>query len=247
MQIVFRLLICFANFFLFFSAVHAQAYVQDSDFVQSSISNSIDFYEKYVGENMHLYNGSEYVPYDFHIKGNPYYATNLFQNGSINYDGTSYQNILISYDIVRDEVTTNRYHENFRIKLVTAKIAWFSVLNHFFVRILQDSSNKSIINTGFYDRLYDGKIKLFAKRTKKIQETVTADEGQKLWFEENDLYYVKKTDKYYAVSGKSGLLDIFKDRKKDIEKYWKKNKIRFKDDPENTILKTVEYYDQFKN
>ena len=157
-----------------------------------------------------------------------------------------FRNVLMAYDIVRDEVTTNRYNENFRMKLVSEKIAYFSLFGHFFVRLVQDSLSKSLIPTGFYDRLYNGKIKLFAKRQKIIKETVTADEGDKLWFEENDLYFFYKNDKYYSIKSKNDLLGFFKDRKKDVKRYLRKNKIKFKKDPETTILKSVEYYDQLK-
>lgn len=148
---------------------------------------------------------------------------------------------------MRDELTTNRYNQNFRITLVNEKIAYFSLYNHYFVRLIQDSINKSIITTGFYDRLYNGKLKLFAKREKKIKEKVTAEEGDQLWFEENDRYFILRNNKYFSVKDKKDLFDFFKDRKKDVKKYLRKNKIKFKDDPELAILKSVEYYDQLKN
>jgi hypothetical protein len=222
-------------------------YAQDSTSSQLSTSNAITFYNKFIGEDAHLYNGSEHAPYDFRIKGHPYFESNLLHSGFVNYDSVLYQNINMAYDIVRDELTANRYNQNFRVTLVNEKIAYFSILNHYFVRLIQDSINKLIITTGFYDQLYNGKLKLFAKRQKKIIETVTADEGDKLWFEENDLYFILRNNKYFSVKDKNDLFDLFKDRKKDLKKYLRKNKIKFKDDPELAISKSVEYYDQLKN
>jgi hypothetical protein len=220
---------------------------QDSTSSQLSTSNAIAFYNKFIGEDAHLYNGSEHTLYDFRIKGHPYFESNLLQSGFVNYDSILYQHINMAYDIVRDELTTNRYNQNFRITLVNEKIAYFSILNHYFVRIIQDSINKSIITTGFYDQLYNGKLKLFAKRPKKIIEKVTAEEGDQLWFEEHDGYFILRNNKYFSVKDKNNLFDFFKDRKKDLKKYLRKNKIKFKDDPELAILKSVEYYDQLKN
>ncbi len=237
------LLFYFFNSILFLNTLCAQ----DSSSAQLSTSNAIAFYNKYIGESSHLYSGSEHAPYEFRINGNPYFESNLLQNGSINYNDILFRNVLMAYDIVRDEVTTNRYNENFRMKLVSEKIAYFSLFGHFFVRLVQDSLSKSLIPTGFYDRLYNGKIKLFAKRQKIIKETVTADEGDKLWFEENDLYFFYKNEKYYSIKSKNDLLDFFRDRKKDVKRYLRKNKIKFNKDKETTILKSVEYYDQLKN
>ena len=239
---------CLSFFYIFTSILFLNTLcAQDSSSAQLSTSNAIAFYDKYIGEGSHLFNGSEHAPYDFRIKGDPYFVSNLFQPGYISYDSVFFRQVNMAYDIVRDEVTTNRFGINFRMKLVSEKIAYFSLFNHFFVRIVEDSANKSLITTGFYDRLYDGKIKLFVKRQKKIKETVTADEGDKLWFEENDLYFIYKNLKYYSIKSKKDLFDFFKDRKKDLRIYLRKNKIKFKNDPEITILKSIEYYDQLKN
>jgi hypothetical protein len=241
------LLLCRVSFsILVFISFFYTLSAQDSNSAPLSTSNAIAFYNKYIGEESHLYNGTEHAPYDFRIKGNPYFESNLLQSGFVYYFGMLYQQVNMAYDIVRDELTANRYDQNFRITLVNEKIAYFSLFNHYFVRIVPDSNNKSI-TTGFYDRLYDGKIKLFAKRQKKIKETVTADEGDKLWFEENDLYFIFRNNKYYSIKDKNNLFDFFKDRKKDLKKYLRKNKIKFKNDPELAILKSVEYYDQLKN
>jgi hypothetical protein len=228
---------------LFFNTLSAQ----DSTQSQLSTSNAIAFYNKFIGEDAHLYNGSEHALYDFRIKGFPYFESNSLQTGFVNYDSVLYQQVNMAYDIVRDELTINRYNQNFRITLVNEKITYFSLLNHYFVRLIQDTINKSIITTGFYDRLYNGKLKLFAKRQKKIIEKVTAEEGDQLWFEEHDGYFILRNNKYFSIKDKKDLFDFFKDRKKDLKRYLRKNKIRFKDAPELAILKSVEYYDQLKN
>ncbi|HLY68488.1 MAG TPA: hypothetical protein VKR53_02095 [Puia sp.] len=228
---------------LFFNTLYAQ----DSISPPTSSSNAIAFYNKFIGEDAHLYNGSEHALYDFRIKGFPYFESNVLQVGFVNYDSILYQQINMAYDIVRDELTINRYNQNFRMTLVNDKIAYFSLLNHYFVRIIQDSLNRATITTGFYDRLYNGKLKLFAKRQKKIIETVTAEEGDKLWFEESDSYFILRNNIYFSIKDKNNLFDFFKDRKKDLKKYLRKNKIKFKDGPETAILKAIEYYDKLKN
>jgi hypothetical protein len=243
MWLLFRVVIYTAFSSLYLNILCAQ----DSSSTQTSTSNAIAFYNKYIGEDAHLYNGSEHTLYDFRIKGHPYFETNLLQVGFICYDDVLYRQVVLGYDIVRDEITTNRYNNNFRISLANAKVAYFSLLNHYFVRLEQDSINKTVLTGGFYDRLYNGHLKLFAKRVKKINETVTADEGDKLWFEENDLYFIQRNKKYYPIKDKNELFEFFKDIKKDLKKYLRKNKIKFKDDPESAILSSVKYYDQLKN
>jgi hypothetical protein len=230
-------------FILFLDIANAQ----DLTNSRTSTSIAVDFYSKFIGEDSHLYNGSEHAPYDFRIRGDAYFESNLLTKGFIKYDEVLYPMVNMAYDIVRDEVTTNRYNENFRIKLVSEKIAYFSVFNHYFTRLVHDSINKSFITTGFYDVLHDGKIKFLSRRQKKIMEKVTADEGDQLWFEENDLFIVQKEGNYYQIKDKSELFNLFKDRKKELKRYLRKSKIKFNKNPEYAILKTVEYFDQSKN
>jgi hypothetical protein len=223
------------------------SYSQDSNAVKSpAIGTAISFYNKYIGENSSLFNGSEYVAYDFRIRGHQYFEWRALQKGTVNYDNTLYEGVNIGYDIARDELITYRYNDNLRIQLVSEKISYFSWPGHFFVRLLQDSSSKPLITTGFYERLYNGNIKLFAKRTKKVLELVTAD-GDDLWFKESNAYFVKKNDQYFSVQTKSQLYELISDRKKDVKRYLRKNKIKFRKDPETTILTAIKYYDQLKN
>ena len=66
---------------------------QDSSSAQLSTFNAIAFYNKYIGESSHLYNGSEHALYDFRIKGDPYFESNLLQPGSINYNDVLFSKI----------------------------------------------------------------------------------------------------------------------------------------------------------
>jgi hypothetical protein len=222
-----------------------QAFLQDSNTYDLPQKNAIEFYYKSFGQNAHLYNGSEYVTYDVHIKGNPYFLPDM-QSGALYYDGMGYENLPMIYDILHDELIINRYTQNFRIRLVNEKTSYFSLGNHFFIRIAQDTADNPVILTGYYERLYAGNITVLAKRRKRIEETVLA-EGVSSQFIEDDLFYIKKYNIYYTVRNKRTVLEIFKERKKDIQKFLRKNKIKFKKNPEYAIVRMTEFYDQIKN
>ena len=227
------------------SKIFGQALFQDSNSYDLPQKNAIDLYYKSFGQNAHLYNGSEYVTYDVHIKGNPYFLPDM-QSGALYYDGMGYENLPMIYDILHDELIINRYTQNFRIRLVNEKTSYFSLGNHFFIRISQDSTDNPVVLTGYYERLYNGNITVLAKRRKRIEETVLA-EGVSSQFIEDDLFYIRKDAIYYTVRNKRTVLDIFKERKKDIQKFLRKNKIKFKKNPEYAIVRMTEFYDQIKN
>ncbi len=216
------------------------------DSLQPAAKNAADIYYKAIGENNHLYNGSEYVAFPYTAEKNPFFKSVIVANGSINYDGTLYNEVPLVYDIFRDEVITNRYKENYRIKLVNEKIGYFFLSGHEFIRIVKDSNNSTVPETGFYDRLYNGKVTALSRRVKKMGDTVTSS-GTVTHYFEADQYFIKKEGIYYPVHNKKTTLSVFRDRKKDVQKLLRKNKIKFKQDHEAWIVKAAEYYDQLKN
>ena len=57
-------------------------------------------------------------------------------------------------------------------------------------------------------------------------------------------YYIRKESRFYPVNSKRTLLNILKPKQKEVQRYLKKNKIKFNKDHENASLIAVEYYDQ---
>ncbi len=216
----------------------------DSVSSATALQNSIDFYYSFTGENSHLYIGTEYGGYNIRIMGNPYFDTVAMQSGSIYYNGTLYNNVPMLYDILNDDVIINRYNQNFRIRLTKEKISYFSVLTHTFIRIVPDSTGKVLPGIGFYDRIYNGKTEVLVKRTKDIKDDPTIANEIISRFLQHNSYFVRKHHLYFQVATRKSLLKLFDDRDKQIRKYLRKNKIKFRKQPEYTIVKAAQYYDQ---
>ncbi len=193
-----------------------------------------------VNDNAGLYNGTEYVMYDQHIKGTPYFMDGGQQGADIFFNGTLYTNVPLIYEITTDNVVARLFGQGLFIDLVNEKIKYFTLYGHTFVHLFQDSTNK-IISDGFYDRLYNGQTSVFVKRGKSIYEDPHTFEKS---FVENDHYYIYKNGTFYQVSGKGSVLNVFKDKKKDLSKYLRQNDIDFKKDPENAMVQLAEYYDK---
>ena len=219
----------------------------DSVSSATALQNTIDFYYSVTGENAHLYIGSEYGGYNNRIIGNPYFDTASFENGSIYYNGTLYNKVPMLYDIWNDNVIIYKYKQNYRIRLVNEKVSYFSILAHTFIRIVPDSTGKVLPGIGFYDRVYDGKTEVLVKRNKIIKDDPPiANEISSRYLQRNS-YFVKKHNVYFQVSTRKSLLELFDDRDKEIRKYLRKNKIKFRKQPEYTIIKAAQYYDLLTN
>jgi hypothetical protein len=53
-----------------------------------------------------------------------------------------------------------------------------------------------------------------------------------------------KKDVYYKFKNERSLLKILNDKKKEIQQYLKKNRVRYKDDPERSMIMAIEYYNR---
>jgi hypothetical protein len=241
-----RRILLFSFCFFGLHSIFAQGPIADSNTDQLAVKNAIDIYYNFIGENNHLNNGSEYVTPFYRESMHPYYKTILFSPGSVVYDDISYSNIALMYDIINDQLITNRYKMNYRIVLVNDKIKSFSLLGHNFVRIVQDSNSKSGISTGYFDQLYSGNLKVFVKRQKKREE-ILRDNELIARIVENDIVYIQKGEIYLPIKNKKTLFSVFRDQKNDLRKYLRRNNINFKENPENAIVKSAEYIDQLKN
>ncbi|MBC7923212.1 MAG: hypothetical protein H7Z75_19205, partial [Ferruginibacter sp.] len=159
-----------------FLPVRREAYGQlaesDTAFLRKSLAYATDLYTQAIGVHSSLYNGSQHVGYDPHVRSHPYLESDDWQAGSVRYDGVWYRDVSALYDIVGDELIIQHYNRGFEIQLLREKISHFSLPNHTFVRLVPDSTNAAL-RAGFYDQLYDGKVAVLAKRTKIVEESTT--------------------------------------------------------------------------
>lgn len=198
-------------------------------------------YDQPVNSQSRLYNGTEHYGYSYRIKGFAYFLEPGPQIGNIVYDELEYTQVPIWYDLVKDEVIVRHVNKYTRIALVSQKVKSFSISGHHFIRLEIDSLSGAPLATGFYEALYTGKTQVLARHVKTIREVIK-DEVERD-FESHDWYYIKKDNSYRNVKNLKSLLSVFGEQSKDIKQYLRKNGIRYKNDPANTIVKAAAYYD----
>ncbi len=163
-------------------------------------------------------------------------------DGSVVYWNELYENVPLLYDIQNDLIVTEHNRGN-PIKLVTEQVQSFTILGHTFVRLIRDDNNK--ISDGFYDQLYHGALKVYAKHSKAYREKLETQRVIPL-FDENTRYYLVKDGTFNVVKTKGSVLQVLNDRKQDVKNFIRKNRINFRDDRENAIVRVAEFYDTLK-
>lgn len=241
-------IILFLSFFLLpftSNKTFGQAPAKDSVYHYSHNDQLIKYFNKSIGEQSRLYNGRQYQPYDRKIKGNAYFLDTIAPiNGAVTYDGITYANAPILYDIYADDVLAQLYDKFTLFTLDNDKLQNFSLAGHYFFKIVADTLVKNnVIKTGFYDLLYNGKLALLAKRTKSIQSSGAVQIIIETDFVPKSYYYIKKDNRYYEVTSQSTLLDALKDHKKELQDYIKANRLKFGDNPERAMTTLCMYYD----
>lgn len=228
----------FFNFFSI-SSLFAQTLNTDSNLYHLAVQNVISLYNKKLEENIHLYNGMEYIEEHPGVIGSPYWKSSLLQPGSIYYDGALYQDVPLAYDIAKEEVVI-RNQQQLSIKLVPEKIEYIILLNQLFIRIESDSINNTGLQPGLYNVINNGPVTVLAKRRKTPLRVLQPTDHYE--FREQDSYFIREDEKYYSIDNKGTLLNALRDKNEEIKKFFKKNKFNFRKDLENAIIKTVDYY-----
>jgi hypothetical protein len=225
----------------------AQAVAVDSTNQQQIAYNHItDNFYTTIGAEKRIYTGKEYNGYSRNFIGNPYLMDiDEWHTGTIIYDGYTYKNMDLRYDVYADAVIILLYKSSLSISLPSENVESFDVFDRHFIHIKNNPAASNSVKTGFYDEMYRGKVKILARRMKDLQQQTDINGGIKSYFRPTVDYYALKNGEYYTVNSKGAFLDVFKDKKKQIQEFIKTNGIKFKKaTQEQAMVKIAAYYDQ---
>ncbi|HYE55186.1 MAG TPA: hypothetical protein VD996_10095 [Chitinophagaceae bacterium] len=209
-----------------------------------SIANPVyKMYISAVGGAANLYNGTEYTAIYPSTKGSAFLHAAGFQTGTISYQGVLYKEVPIAYDLVSNEIVIKGFKGQFT-KLSAGKIDSFMVDGRTFVRLKADENNKNRLPEDFYEILFNGKVKVYVKRKKQVERAFSAEEPYR--FASYNAYFVYKDGLYKQVTGRNGLIDVFRDKDNAIKDFVKDNKFDFRNGLEEAIVKTANYYSALK-
>ncbi|HET7001610.1 MAG TPA: hypothetical protein VFI33_09885 [Puia sp.] len=229
-----------------FICISSETYSQqtaDSVLYRESLANIHQVYFRQIGDNAQIYHGREFIRNGQKANGYPFYESDNLMAGSVFYQGTIYPGQSVYYNLVSDELITNNYPHNAFIVLSSDKVDSFAIGHHVFVPLVSDKSNR-LEKTGYYDQLYAGEPGLYAKREKRM---VVGSGSEETKYIQHDDYFIKLKNVFYAVDGKSELLDVLKDQEDVLKKYIRANKLNFKKDLESSLVLTTAYYSQLKH
>lgn len=235
------------NLLLFFIAtswaslhVHAQIGNEDSSMVSASAA-----YLKLMGENASLFNGAEYVSPRQQVDGFPFYGQENQYKGAIYFSGVWYFDLPIHLDLVNDKMLMWSYDGSRLLVLNAEKIEKVKLGERQFVNASLYSSFISSNKTGFYQLVYDGKIKVMAKMQKVIVQKSASDRAF-AFYKQFTKYFIVVNEKWSEVGSKNAVLNLLADKRDDLKAYITKEKLNYKKSTEIFLEKIVRFYETNK-
>ncbi|MDO7875097.1 hypothetical protein Q5H93_10175 [Hymenobacter sp. ASUV-10] len=192
-----------------------------------------------------LINGPEYENYAqryYTIVGHQFFLTPEKHAGGVFYNGYYFDNLRLSYDVVRDQVVLPQPTSPLQFRLVNEKVGYFVIDGHRFVRLQPDSAASRVLGPGYYEVLHTGPAQVLARRAKRIQEQ-NRDQRVNAVFIVTDKLFVNKSGQYFAISKKSAALRPFADRSSEMQRYVQEQKLRFnRPNLEASVVRLAQYY-----
>ncbi len=232
---------CIGLLFQFFciSKTYSQQFT-DSVLRLESVHNIRQNYLIGIGDNAEIYHGSEYIRNGIKAVGFPFFETDGMVPASVSYQGNTYFNLNLYYNLVSDEIIISNYAHNALIALPYDKIDSFTIGNHVFIS-LNTKDFTGLFNDGFYEQLFSGETAIYAKREKKLVIGTGSEENKYIQY---DNFFIKLKNVFYKVDGKNSLLELFKDQEPALKKYIRTHKLNFKKKLESSLVLTTIYYSQ---
>lgn len=205
---------------------------------------AVDLYHAATGKNTPLFSGHEYPDYPFRFSiGHPYFSSDKWTLGTVTYQGITYEKVPLLYNLVTDNLIILNDSGLLKIQLVKEQVKAFSLGAHQFIHVCTHALQAGNLKCGFYDVLESGKATLLARRTKNLQ-TVVTDKVQ-VNVAARIFFFIGKNGVFKPINSRKDLLHFFADQK-EVQRFIKKNRIRYRSQPERALTEAVAFYNGLK-
>lgn len=224
-------------------SLFAQQYYNDSAIVSGAAEHAKLYYNQKRGNEAAIYNGVLYHPYPSFIEGIAYFLADNWEPGKVVYDNILYENILMKYDLVTDQlVVVSKQKASAPLSLYSPRVKEFSFAGLKFI-YSNEVSGMASLKKGIYQELVKGRASAYCKSEKTIWERISGDRLQRS-FEEKKRYYIVKDNRSYLITTKKDLVNALKDQKKGVQDILKNKKMKFRINIEEIIIAVTEFYNK---
>jgi hypothetical protein len=217
-------------FFLLFDTVlvcFGQQNKIDKSFDDKLVDELSSRVDSFFESDFLIKNGRYYIPRYQRVKGHPYFNDNKWTTGNVLLGSCFYPNVQLLFDLyLNGVICAIKLPGNDELPLILNNdiITSFDIGGHSFIN---SKTTEGLPGNGFYEIIYqDGKLKAYAKWTKKFLNIYTRENLGEFDVQRRILY-LSRNGKTYEISSKNIFLNSFGDKKKKIKAYMHKNRMKF--------------------
>ncbi|GAA4276158.1 hypothetical protein [Aquimarina mytili] len=197
-----------------------------------------DWFDKVLGkEHTGLYNGKQYVDLDvnrIYENKNAFFLSDKVMLGSVTYDGQTYYNIGMKYNLEKDMllVALKSATTASTIQLISDKIEEFVIEDFRFKRVVGSFEEGDLIN-GFYQVLVENSsYSLLKKHKKNRRKIIQAGKLVSYKFVSDNSYILFVNQGFKKITTKADIINIYPIHKKEIKEFYEAYKRLRKSDPD---------------
>ena len=192
--------------------------------------------------------GVVYEPENYNSVGHPFFSEDKFLNTSLIYNGQEYNDLRIKYDVYNQNIILYQdlYPDQYRfLKLNNNLIKEFVITDHlnrkhYFKTF--DNLSDQFKGIKFYEVVYENGILYLIIRSKEFQEL--AIEYNKNRFLDKSKHLIIKNGEIHLFKNKRSFLLVFSEKKKELKKYIRREKLKVKLDKPENITRIIKYLDK---
>jgi hypothetical protein len=197
-----------------------------------------------IPDDQTLFNGRVWRNLYSMVEEDQFLFSKEFLPGSVTMRGRTHSDVMIMYDIYRDEILIPHKPAGI-LQLNKEMVDSFSILfqnkRYQFIRI-QDSIMTEL--NGYCNVMYKGKTSLYVRYIKKIEKLAT--EGKNDKFYQVTRIYLIKDGLIHTISGKNDLINVFNDDKKVIKNFIKENHIKISQEYPASLIPVLRFTDTLR-
>lgn len=194
-----------------------------------------------------IVNGRKWV-YEKKYPGSPLLSTDYWPKADISYNGTQFFGQFMNYDLYKNEIII--YHpEKQKEKFVSINIEYLSGFTFTDTitgkrRIFEYTELPGIDGRSLYEYISDGANTFYIKPTRKI-EIRSADKSRGQWINYYE-YYLNKDSLFVRVRSKHQIIALFPEHSSDLNRFFRKNRLRINDQNPEGIISAIAYLNSLK-
>jgi hypothetical protein len=218
--------------------------INQKKIVDQQTAEIINFSEYAFGKDFRLVNGRIYSQPYLKAKGHPFFQDIHWTSGSVTVNGKTFSGLQLNYDIFKDQlIFMDETIEGYKriILLNKNQVTSFTIEDHSFIK-LEPSDSNNITESQYFEFLYDGEISLFKKWNKEFESHATQENPNGVFLDTKTTRYLMKNNDLYKVPDRIALLKVCEDRKEEMKKYIRKNRIDVRKAPDQKLIGLIKYY-----